>query len=117
MNFTLIDITKLDNFYYILYTILLKNDREKWIYLTKNRYDILLSPTTIKLSKGYFKLSNSRRLGRYQIPVNNQQSWLIKDCIEIYYTLILINCSKKELNIFCQIPVEVIKKIYLMLFI
>lgn len=117
-----IDIYNVSNFYYILYTILMKNERDKWLYLTKRRYDILLSPTTINLSKGYFSINRGGKNvvnlqhKRIQIPKYQQQNWLIEDCLEIYYTMILMNYSTENRQ-FHQIPADIIKKIYLMLFI
>ena len=115
-----IDIYGASNFHYILYMLLMKNEREKWLYLTNKKYEILLSPITINLSKGYFDLKNTKYKYKYnkrlQLPDCNQQNWLITDCIEIYYTLILM-CYNLGNSNFNNIPVEIIKKIYLFLFI
>ena len=87
----------------------MKNERDKWLYLTKRRYDILLSPTTINLSKGYFSIIRSGKNivnlqhKRIQIPKYQQQNWLIEDCLEIYYTMILMNYSTENRQ-FHQIP-------------
>lgn len=100
----------------------MKNERDKWLYLTKRRYDILLSPTTINLSRGYFNINRGGKNivnlqhKRVQIPKYQQQNWLIEDCLEIYYTMILMNNSTENRQ-FHQIPTDIIKKIYLMLFI
>lgn len=88
------------NFYYILHTLVSDNKYDVWSYLTKNRYDIMLSNYTINMFCNCFPNLN----------------WLLKDCIEIYYTMILMSNSKSN-NIFTGLPLEIVRKIYKNIFI
>ena len=96
-----INMSNVFNFYYIMYNLIGYDDYQKWQYIMNNDYKLLLSETTIRL---FCRNKPDKKI------------WLQKECIEIYYTLILMNKSKHS-HTFTFIPIELIKKIFRMIFI